>query len=35
LQEIAQSASQRFPRLFSSWREAFQRAVDLSRDFSR
>ncbi len=35
LQEIAQSASQRFPRLFSSWREALLRAVDLSRDFSR
>ncbi len=35
LQEIAQSAWPRFPRLFSSWREALQRAVDLSRDFSR
>jgi len=35
LQEIAQSASQRFPRRFSSWREAFQRAAELSRDFSR
>jgi len=35
LQEIAQSASRRFPRLFSSWREALQHAVDLSRRFSR
>jgi len=35
LQIIARSAAQRFPRLFSSWREAFQRAVDLSREFSR
>jgi protein arginine N-methyltransferase 1 len=35
LQKIAQSASQQFPKLFSSWREAFQRAADLSRDFSR
>jgi len=35
LQIIAQSAAQRFPRLFSSWREAFQRVVDLSKEFSR
>jgi len=35
LQKIAQSASERFPRLFSSWREAFRRAADLSREFSR
>ena len=35
LQIIAQSAAQRFPRLFSSWREAFRRAADLSREFSR
>ena len=35
LQIIAQSAAERFPRLFSSWREAFRRAADLSRKFSR
>ena len=35
LQEIARSASERFPRLFSCWREALQRVMDLSRDFSR
>ncbi len=35
LQKIAQSASERFPRLFSSWNEAFRRAADLSREFSR
>ncbi len=35
MQRIAQSASERFPRLFSSWREAFRRATDLSREFSR
>src|SRR5712692_3560010 len=35
LQNIAQSASERFPRLFSSWHEAFRRAADLSREFSR
>jgi len=35
LQKIAQSASERFPRLFSSWHEAFRRAADLSREFSR
>ena len=35
LQKIAQWASERFPRLFSSWHEAFRRAADLSREFSR
>jgi type I protein arginine methyltransferase len=35
LQNIAQSASERFPRLFSSWHEAFRRAADLSREHSR
>jgi len=35
LQIIAQSAAERFPHLFSSWREAFRRAADLSRGFSR
>jgi type I protein arginine methyltransferase len=35
LEIIARSAAERFPRLFSSWREAFRRAVDLSREFSR
>lgn len=35
LEKIAQSASEKFPRLFSSWREALQRAADLSREFSR
>jgi protein arginine N-methyltransferase 1 len=35
LQNIAQSASERFPRLFSSWHEAFRRAAALSREYSR
>jgi protein arginine N-methyltransferase 1 len=35
LQIIAQSAAERFPRLFSSWLEAFRRAAYLSREFSR
>jgi type I protein arginine methyltransferase len=35
LQTIAQSAAEQFPRLFSSWREAFRRAADLSKDLSR
>lgn len=35
LQKIAQSAAERFPRLFSSWHDAFQRAAKLSREFSR
>ena len=35
LQTVAQSAAEKFPRLFSSWREAFRRAADLSRQFSR
>jgi type I protein arginine methyltransferase len=34
LQKIAQSASERFPRLFSSWQEAFERAAELSKEFS-
>jgi protein arginine N-methyltransferase 1 len=35
LQKIAQSAAERFPRLFSSWREALRRVADLSKEFSR
>src|SRR6267154_980857 len=35
LQRIAQAAAERFPRLFSSWQEAFRRVADLSRKFSR
>src|SRR5258708_18282138 len=35
LKKIAQSASVRFPRVFSSWQEAVQRATDLSQQFSR
>jgi protein arginine N-methyltransferase 1 len=35
LQIIAKSAAERFPRLFSSWREAFNRAATLSKEFSR
>ena len=35
LQKIAQSAFEQFPRLFFSRREAFQRATDLSKEFSR
>ncbi len=34
LQKIAQSASERFPRLFSSWHQAFVRAAELSKRFS-
>ncbi len=34
LQEIAQSASERYPRLFSSWHQAFRRAAELSEEFS-
>lgn len=34
LQEIAQSASERFPRLFSSWNQAFLRAAELSKELS-
>jgi protein arginine N-methyltransferase 1 len=34
LQKIAQSASERFPRLFSSWHQAFVRAAELSKQFS-
>ena len=35
LQSISQSALERFPRVFSSWQEAFTRAAELSRTFSR
>jgi protein arginine N-methyltransferase 1 len=35
LQKIAQAASEKFPRLFSSWDQAFQRAAELSRVSSR
>ena len=35
LQEIAQSAAERFPRLFPSWKEAFQRVAKLSSELSR
>jgi protein arginine N-methyltransferase 1 len=35
LQKIAQAAAERFPRLFSTWQEAFRRAANLSREFSR
>lgn len=34
LQTIAQSAAEQFPRLFSSWHEAFRRAASLSKEFS-
>jgi type I protein arginine methyltransferase len=34
LEKIAQSASEQFPQLFSSWRQAFVRAVELSKGFS-
>ncbi len=34
LQEIAQSASERFPRLYSSWNQAFLRAAELSKELS-
>ena len=34
LQKIAESASERFPTLFSSWRQAFVRAAELSKEFS-
>ncbi len=35
LEKIAQGATERFPRLFSSWQEAFRRVAHLSRQFSR
>jgi protein arginine N-methyltransferase 1 len=35
LQEIAQEAAKRFPRLFSSWDEAFRHAAKLSGKYSR
>jgi hypothetical protein len=34
LQKIAQSAWERFPRLFSSWNQAFLRAAELSKQSS-
>jgi len=35
LQEIAQEAAKRFPKLFSVWDEAFRRAAELSGKYSR
>jgi hypothetical protein len=35
LQQIAQSASQRFPRLFPNSADAFNRAADLALKLSR
>lgn len=35
LQEISEEAAERFPRLFSSWDEAFRRAAELSGKYSR
>jgi type I protein arginine methyltransferase len=35
LQQIAQSAAERFPRLFPSWHEAFRHAARLSGQFAR
>jgi protein arginine N-methyltransferase 1 len=35
LQEIAQEAAKRFPKLFSGWDEAFRRAAELSGKYSR
>ncbi|HKW57681.1 MAG TPA: class I SAM-dependent methyltransferase [Candidatus Acidoferrum sp.] len=35
LRDIAQQAAKRFPRVFSGWEEAFQRAAELSAKFSR
>ena len=35
LQQIAQAASEKFPRLFSSWHQAFLRTAQLSKDFSQ
>ncbi len=34
LQEIAESASERFPRLFATWHDAFARVAELSKNFS-
>jgi protein arginine N-methyltransferase 1 len=35
LEEIAKRAAERFPEVYSSHEEAFQRATELARDFSR
>ena len=35
LQEIAQEAAERFPKLFSGWDEAFRRAAELSGKYSQ
>ena len=35
LQEIAKSTAEQFPRLFSSWQEAFRRVANLSSELSR
>ena len=35
LQEIAQAAAQRFPRIFPRWEDALRRAADLAAEFSR
>src|SRR6266481_1793428 len=35
LQEIAQEAAKRFPKLFSGWDEAFRRAAELSGKYSQ
>lgn len=35
LQSIAEAAAERFPQLFASWQDAFQRVAHLSSEFSR
>ena len=35
LQEIAQAAAQRFPKIFPRWEDALHRAADLAAEFSR
>jgi type I protein arginine methyltransferase len=35
LQEIAQAAAQRFPKIFPRWEDALRRAADLAAEFSR
>lgn len=35
LQEIAQSAAQRFPKIFPRWEDALNRAAELAAEFSR
>ena len=35
LQQMAQSAAQRFPAIFPCWEDALRRAADLARQFSR